>query len=373
MVTRDWPSHAPPLGLPKDQLDTPALCLDLDLLESNIRQMAERCRAANVAWRPHSKAHKSPDIAALQLAAGALGVTCAKLGEAEVMAHAGVTDILVANQIVGPSKLERLVALARRVPLIVAVDDRAQVDPLAAAVRRGGVECRVLVEVDIGLARAGVAPGPPAVELAARVARQPGLALAGIMGYEGHLLTVPDPAEKRSRIHAALELLAQTARALEHRGLPCPIVSAGGTGSYRYTIECPAVTELQAGGLIFMDAFYRHTCQVEEFQHALTLVTTIVSRPAADRAIVDAGRKSQHAELHSPRVVGRDDVHFERLSAEHGQFRLDATARELRVGDRLELIPGYSDFTTVLHDVFYGFRNGHLECIWPLAARGRLT
>jgi D-serine deaminase-like pyridoxal phosphate-dependent protein len=231
---------------------------------------------------------------------------------------------------------------------------------------------RVIVEVDIGLHRAGVAPDE-AVRLGQFIAQQPGLELAGIMGYEGHLLTLEDPAEKQERIREALAVLIACRDDFQRAGLPCPIVSAGGTGSYKYTIACPGVTELQAGGLIFMDAFYRHKCHVTEFAHALTLLCTVVSRPTPDRAIIDAGRKSVHADLHPPLVVGHEhDVRVTRLSAEHGQLQLDEPARGLKIGDRLELIPGYSDMTNVLHNEFYGIRRGRLEVIWPLVARGKL-
>lgn len=362
----------PKLGCSLDDLDTPALCLDLDALESNIRTMAARCREHGVAWRPHSKAHKSPDIARIELAAGALGVTCAKLGEAEVMAASGINDILIANQIVGPHKIRRLVGLCSVAKPIVAVDDWAQIQPMSEAVSANGVRLRVLIEVDIGMHRAGAAPGEPTLRLAEQIMRLPGLEFAGIMGYEGHLLQLEDPEEKRREIRAAIQMLVDQRDALLRAGMPCPIVSAGGTGSYATTISCPGVTELQAGGLIFMDAFYRHRCQVREFQFALKVITTVVSRPTPERAIIDAGRKTHYMDSHPPLVIGREDIRFVRLSAEHGQLELGPSAQNLRVGDRLEFIPGYSDFTTVMHDEFYGFRNGRLEVIWPLVGRGKI-
>lgn len=360
------------LGCSIDELDTPSLCLDLDILEDNIRSMANICRSAGVAWRPHSKGHKTPEIARRQIDAGAIGVTCAKLGEAEVMAAGGVEDILIANQVVGPRKMQRLVDLCRSARPIIAVDHPIQLEAMSAAADAGGVTVRVLIEVDIGLERAGVAPGEATVRLARQVVELPALVLEGIMGYEGHLLTVPDPDEKAQRIAACLDLLGETKAALQQAGLPCEIVSAGGTGSYKYTIRSPHVTELQAGGLIFMDAFYRHACQVSEFGNALTLLTTVVSRPAADRAIIDAGQKAHNKQIHEPEVIGHADIRVTRLSAEHGELALGAESRELRVGDRLQLIPGYGDFTTFLHDAFYVFRDGRLEAVWPLVARGRL-
>jgi D-serine deaminase-like pyridoxal phosphate-dependent protein len=361
------------LGQTKDDLDTPALCLDLDVMEANIRTVAQTCRRRNVAWRPHSKGHKVPAIARLELDAGAIGITCAKLGEAEVMAAGGVRDLLIANMIVGPQKLRRLVALRRVADPIVCIDHADQAVPLSRAMAEAGLRQRVLIEVDIGLARVGVGPGQPALELARLLAGLPGIELAGIMGYEGHLLTVPDPDEKGARIREALGTLVETRRLLEASGIACPIVSCAGTGSYLYSIGEPGVTEVQAGGAVFMDAYYRHKCQVSQLGYALTVVATVVSRPAPERAIIDAGRKTLNIEVHPPLVMGRDDIRVKRLSAEHGELELAASAADLRIGDRLELIPGYADLTTVLHDHFHCFRRGKLVAVWPIEGRGKLA
>lgn len=363
----------PQIGATLDDLDTPALCVDLDALERNIACMAALCQSHGVAWRPHAKGHKSPQIARRQVAAGAIGVTCAKLSEAEVMADAGIRDVLVANQIAGPHKVRRVVELARRADLIIAVDHLAQVEPVSAAAAAAGVQVRAIIEVDIGLNRSGVLPGSDVLTLAQAIDRLPGVRFVGIMGYEGHLLTVADADEKRRQIEAAMALLAGQRDQLLACGLECSVVSAGGTGSCLISMGCPGVTELQAGGLVFMDAFYRRRCQVDEFEYALRLLTTVVSRPTPDRAIIDAGRKSQFAELQPPIVCGREDIRVGRLSAEHGQLELGPTARELRIGDRLELIPGYGDFTCVLHNEFVIHRDRRVVDVWPLAARGMLT
>jgi D-serine deaminase-like pyridoxal phosphate-dependent protein len=356
----------------KAALDTPALCVDLAAMDANIHAIVAACRARGVAWRPHAKGHKVPAIAQRELAAGAIGITCAKLGEAEVMAAAGIDDLLIANMIVGAKKVGRLVELRRIVDPIVCVDHVDQLGPLSEAFAQAGLTLRTMIEVDIGLRRVGVLPGKAALALAGQVVESPGLELAGIMGYEGHLLTVADAHEKASAIRAALGQLTDTADSLRRAGLPCDIVSCGGTGSYTYAIEQPGITEIQAGGAIFMDAFYRTRCRIPDLQYALTLVTTIVSRPAPDRAIIDAGRKSINMELALPLVVGRDDIRVKSLSAEHGTLELDPTARDLKIGDRLELIPGYADLTVALHDELYGFRDGRLEVVWPIEARGKL-
>ena len=232
---------------------------------------------------------------------------------------------------------------------------------------------RAILEVDIGLERAGVLPGKPALELAKKVAELPGIEFAGVMGYEGHLLTIDDRGEKASRICGALNQLSETELHLESAGLRCPIVSCGGTGSLPFSAAHPGITELQAGGVIFMDAFYRYKCHLENFRFAMTILATVVSRPAPDRAIIDAGRKTMNMEIAMPQVWGREDITVDRLSAEHGALQLGPTARDLKIGDRLELIPGYGDLTTVLHNQFFVLKDNKLVDIWPLTGRGKLA
>jgi len=360
------------IGALKSQLDTPILCIDLDRMESNIRKMAGLCRDHGVAWRPHAKCHKTPAIALAELRAGAIGITCAKVSEAEVMAAGGVRDILIANMLVGQQKCERAAALCRWADPIVACDHYVQAQALSAVCQARGVTLRMLIEVDLGLERVGVAPGADTLALAQAIDKLPGLRLAGIMGYEGHLLKVADPAQKEAKIREAMGVLAHCADLLRRSGLPCPIVSAGGTGSYQYTVACPGITELQAGGGIFMDPYYRDACQVAGLDFALTVLATVVSRPQRDRAVLDSGRKTLHSDFAAPRVVGYEDAVVKRLSAEHCELALGPQSQELKIGDKVELVIGYGDFTTVLHDEFYGFRNDRLEVVWPILARGKL-
>jgi D-serine deaminase-like pyridoxal phosphate-dependent protein len=235
-----------------------------------------------------------------------------------------------------------------------------------------GLNLRVILEVDIGLQRVGVLPGQATVALARQVTALPGITLAGIMGYEGHLLCIEDQEEKRQAISAALTILTDTAAMLVEQGRPCEIVSCGGTGSFKFAITHSGITDVQAGGGMFMDAFYRHKCQVTDWEYSLTVVATVVGRPAPSRAIIDAGKKTMDGHTHSPLVLGREDIRVESLSAEHGTLHLEPTAQSLKIGDRLEFIPGYSDMTCVMHDHFLGFRNDRLEVIWPLEGRGRL-
>ena len=361
----------PALGATLDDLDTPCLLVELGAFERNVAAMSAYCRAHGKAWRPHAKCHKSPVIARKLITAGAIGATCAKLGEAEVLAATGIRDLLIANPLVGPIKLRRLVALCARADPITIVDHPEQVDALSRAATAARVTLRVLVEVDIGMRRCGVEPGAATVALARHVHASPGLALAGIMGYEGHLLTIAEPDEKETQIRSALGALVSTKEALERAGLPCPITSAGGTGSYELAARVEGITEIQAGGGIFMDLMYRNVCHVTSLEFALTILATVTSRPAPDRAIIDAGRKTLNLELHMPEVRGRPGIRVRALSAEHGILEL-GPGEDLAIGERVELVPGYGDFTTVLHDRFFAVRGGRLEAVWPLEARGRL-
>jgi len=360
------------IGTHKQELDTPILCIDLEAMDSNMKSMADFISSRGREWRPHQKCHKTPAIAWKQLEYGAIGVTCAKVSEAEVMAAAGIQDILIANMIAGRTKCERVAALCQHADPIVAVDHFAQVEPLATVCRERGVLCRVIIEVDIGLNRVGCRPGVDTHELAAAIDRIEGVDLVGIMGYEGHLLRLPDLSEKREKIEHAMNVLKVCRDRLLDESLNCSIVSAGGTGSYQITSDCESVTELQAGGGIFADPFYRHQCGVEGLEYALTVLATVVSRPSLDRAVLDCGRKTQYPDLETPIVKDHPDAVVTHVSAEHCQLQVDGPSRDLKIGDKVELVVGYADFTTVLHDSFYGFRNDILETIWPIAGRGRL-
>ncbi|MEC9009701.1 MAG: DSD1 family PLP-dependent enzyme [Planctomycetota bacterium] len=359
-------------GTPQSDLDTPRLCIDLDVMESNIQRMASFMAERGKQWRPHEKCHKTPEIARRQREAGAIGVTCAKVSEAEVMAAGGTTDILIANMIVGAPKVRRVAQLCQTADPIVAVDHFAQAQPLAAACHEAGVTCRVILEINVGLDRVGVLPGRDAIELARATAELDGLELVGIMGYEGHLLRVEDPDEKRTQIEASMKLLEETRDAMRGEGLCCDIVSAGGTGSYQYTSDCPAVTELQAGGGIFADPMYQLQMGVTGLEYGLTVLATVVSRPEKHRAVLDSGRKTLSPDAHLPLVKNHPETEVVRMSAEHCELQLAGDAVDLTIGDKIELIVGYADFTTVLHDHFFACRGGVLEEVWEIAGRGKL-
>ena len=360
-------------GTHKLEFDTPILCIDADAMDANIASMSSFIGQRGKQWRPHQKCHKTPEIARRQLEAGAIGVTCAKVSEAHVMADGGVSDILIANMIVGPPKVQSVVDLCRKADPVITCDHYAQVEPLAAACASAGVECRVVVEVDIGFNRVGVRPGRDSLELATAIDTLAGVKLAGIMGYEGHLSALEDPNDKRRKINDAMNTLRHCRDALLKGGMCCDIVSAGGTGSYQITSDCEGVTELQAGGGIFADLYYQDRCGVACLTSALTVLATVVSRPSLERAILDAGRKTLMPDIHPPIVKNLPDAKIAQFSAEHCRLTLGLESRDLRIGDKVELIVGYSDFATVLHDRFHVFRNELLDDVWAIEGRGKLT
>jgi D-serine deaminase-like pyridoxal phosphate-dependent protein len=360
-----------PIGLPIAELDTPALLLDLERLDFNIDLMAGHLRERGVAWRPHAKAFKCPAIAHRLRRAGAIGVTVAKVSEAEVMAACGIDDILIAHLVVGPSKVDRLAALQKQADVKVTVDHAEQVTPLGRAAIAAGAAIGVLVDVDIGMHRTGVSTSDAAVALARQVGSTAGLHFDGLMGYEGHTLMIPDQAEKKVAVAAAIARLLDARRAVEADGQECRIVSAGGSGSYQYTADIAGLTEIQAGGGIFACQFYTQICKVIGHRAALTVLATVVSRPARDRAILDIGQKSISQHRTPPVLRDYPSASITGLSAEHAVVSTPS-ANELRIGEKVHVIPGYSDFTFVLHDRVLGFRNGKVQAAWRLLGRGCL-
>jgi len=364
-------SVAAMIGLPKSALDTPALLVDLDVMDANITRIAAFCRHHGVGWRPHIKGHKTVEVARKELAAGAVGITCAKLGEAEVMGAAGIANILIANQIVGPIKIRRLMALCDAADPIVAVDSMANVASLAGAAAGRQRPLHVVIEVDIGMKRAGVAPGAPVVALAKAISEHPSLRFRGLIGWEAHAVTIADTKKKEQAVAAAVGLLAASAAACRQAGYALDIVSCGGTGTFPHCAMQPGVTEVQVGGAIFSDMHYRdhyHT----DFPCALTLMATVTSRPTGTRIVLDAGKKAMSGDAAMPHPIGLPGVCNLRLSAEHATIELDSPSEHPRIGDRVEFIVGYSDTTVHLHEEIVGIRRGCVEAIWPIAARGRL-
>jgi D-serine deaminase-like pyridoxal phosphate-dependent protein len=358
------------LGIEKNALDTPVLWADLEAMEANIAYLARYFQEAGVGWRPHIKGIKVPAIAHRLISGGALGVTCAKLGEAEVMAAAGIQDILIANQIVGPAKIARLVNLRRQAEVKVAVDNAANVAALGQAARDTGIEQEVIVEVDIGLQRAGVAPGQPALELSHLVCRTPGLRYRGLMGWEGQARKIDDLGARQVVIEEAIGQLLDTARLCQEAGLPVDIVSAGGTGTYYVTAHQSGITEIQAGGAIFGDVASQRWGV--ETRPALFVRTLVTSRPAPDRVIVDAGFKALPRWHETPLPADLSGMATFATSAEHGTLTLTAPSPKPAVGDAVDFVVGYGDETVCLYNQLVGVRRGIVEVVWDIQGRGKV-
>jgi len=352
------------VGRRRRDVVTPALILDLPAARRNIAKMGEHMRAAPAELRPHIKVHKSPELARLQVEAGAIGISTATVWEAIVMVRSGLDHVLVVNEVAGRDKLAALGELAREADVMLAVDDAANAVEVAAAARAAGSTLGVLIEVDTGMDRAGVDTSEQAVELAARVAELDGLRLLGVSGYEGHCSLTPARELRYEREQKAMAFLCDTAEALHAHGIPCPIVSAGGTATWDWTASYPGVTESQAGSYVVMDHF--HGAMVGDFEHSVFVASTVISKPEG-RLIVDAGSKSMGAP-NLATIVGQDLPNF-RFDEEHGIF--DATdGTELRVGDIVELVPGYAPATINWYDAYHVLEDDQVVDIWPVIPRG---
>ncbi|MFH1568588.1 MAG: alanine racemase [Gemmatimonadota bacterium] len=361
------------VGQPREALDTPVLLVDREVLERNIQHMKRVIvDEAGVRWRPHTKGMKTPALAHLLQRQGARGITCAKLAEAEVMAHAGIDDILIANQIVGPQKAERLACLQGFARVMACVDGEANVRELGAAARARGLEIPVLVEVDVGMQRAGTQPGAPTVRLAEAIDSEPGLQLQGLMTWEAPAAREPTDEARKAKSAQMLGSLTDSAEACRRKGLNMEILSCSGTLTYWYSAFHPGITEVQAGGGIYGDTMY---CQQFGIRHeyALTVMSTVTSRPTGTRIICDAGKKTMTSDMGVPQPLGVGAVARQSLSAEHGLIELAAPCGRPAVGERLEWVVGYSDTTVALHDALVVTRQGRVEAVWPLLGRGKLT
>jgi D-serine deaminase-like pyridoxal phosphate-dependent protein len=353
-------------------VDTPALILDLDAFERNLQQLQESLAGRKIMLRPHAKSHKCPQIAMRQIALGAVGVCCQKVSEAEAMVEGGVRDVLVANEVVGVAKLRRLAALARQARIAVCADDAGNVLQLDAAAREFGVTLDVLVEVNVGANRCGVEPGEPALKIALAIAACKNLRYAGLQAYQGGAQHLRKVEERRAAIDAAVAAVERTLALTEKAGLPRGKVTGAGTGTYLFEATSKVYDELQVGSYIFMDADYARNDWTESgvphFEHSLFVWTTVMSHTRADIAIVDAGLKASSVDSGMPRVAD-SAAEFLKASDEHGVIKVNGAAG-LALGDKIKLIPGHCDPTVNLYDHFVCVRNGKVEALWPITARG---
>lgn len=367
-------------GITLAEIDTPALVVDLDAFERNLARMAEASKAAGVRLRPHAKTHKSPEIALRQIELGAVGVCCQKVSEAEILVEGGVGDVLVSNQVAGARKLDRLAALAGRATVAVCVDDAGNAGEVSAAAERAGTELGVLVELDVGAGRCGVATPAQAVALAQVVAGLPGLRFEGLQAYHGRAQHLRLPEERRAAIAGAEALVRETVAGLALAGLECRTIGGAGTGTFPLEAASGVWNELQAGSYIFLDADYARNRgegggKFSEFEHALFVLATVMSHPVAERALLDAGLKALAFDSGMPEVLGRAGISYQGASDEHGKLALDGSNAPLGIGDKLLLVPGHCDPTVNLHDWYVGVRGlgtdaARVAEVWPVAARG---
>ena len=362
--------QAPPaqLGQRLQDVDTPALILELGAFEKNQKTLFDLVKK-RVRVRPHAKTHKCPEVAKRQIALGAVGMCCQKVSEAEAMVDGGVGDVLVSNEIVGEKKLERLAALSRRAKIGVCVDHPDNVRALASS----GGKLDVYIEIDVGMRRCGVQPGEPAVALAMEILKYKNLKFAGLQAYHGRAQHIRSMEERHAVIEKAAQHVAHTKRLLKEAGIPCPIVTGAGSGTFMLEVESGLWDEIQPGSYAFMDTDYAKNdwaAPLPRFEHALFVLTTVMSRPSASMAIVDAGLKASSVDSGMPGVWKREGLRYTRASDEHGWLE-GAPAPAL--GEKVLLVPGHCDPTINLYDWYVVIKDGSVVDLWPITARGALS
>jgi len=354
------------IGRHKTEIDTPALLLYMDAAERNIAKMADFFSDKPCKLRPHIKTHKLPLIAHKQIDAGAIGITCAKLGEAKVFLESGIKNVLIANEIVGEKKIQRLVNLSGYGDLVVCVDHFENARDISEAAGRIGRKINVLVEVNVGLNRCGVQPGKPALELVQGITKLENLVFRGVMGYEGGLF-IKDLEEKKKKCTERNQRLVETKEFIEKNGLPVEVVSAGGSNTFFLTGIYPGIGDLQVGSYVTMDM--HSTYYGADFEHAITVLATVISRPERERAVTDAGLKSLSTDEGLP-VCKETGITLFSLDEEHGHLRIEDPDHDLSPGDKIEIIPSHGCTTIPLYDRYVIIRNDHVESVVAIWARG---
>jgi D-serine deaminase-like pyridoxal phosphate-dependent protein len=358
------------LGQRLDEVDTPALVLDLDAFEKNLQTLKDSV-GGKVRVRTHAKTHKCPEVAKRQMALGAVGVCCQKVSEAEAMVDGGIGDVLISNEVVGAPKIARLATLSKRARLGVCVDDLGNLTDIAAS----GARLDVYVEVDVGMGRCGVAPGEPVLALAREIAKHRKLRFAGLQAYHGRAQHLRSMAERRLAIQKSAVAVRTTKDLLGRHGIECPLVTGAGSGTYMLEVESGAWDEIQPGSYAFMDADYARNewaAPLPRFEHALFVLSTVMSRPGPALAIVDAGLKASSVDSGLPGIWERPGLAYVRASDEHGWVEIGQGAVAPRLGEKLLLVPGHCDPTINLYDYYVGVRRGIVEALWPITARGAL-
>ena len=365
-------------GMREQDIQTPCLILDLDALEHNIKKMGDYAKAHGMRHRAHGKMHKSVDVLRLQeKLGGAVGVCCQKVSEAEVFACGGIKDVLVSNQVRDPAKIDRLARLPKYGSrIIVCVDDVTNVADLSAGAVKHGTTLECFVEIDCGAGRCGVKTAADVVAIAKAINAAPNLKFTGIQAYQGAMQHIDKFEDRKAKLDAAIAQVKESVDALEAAGLKPELVSGGGTGSYYFESNSKVYNELQCGSYAFMDADYGRVLDQNgkridqgEWKNALFILTSVMSHAKADKAICDAGLKAQSVDSGLPFIFGRDDVKYIKCSDEHGV--IDDPKAVLKINEKLRLVPGHCDPTCNVHDWYVGVRNGVVEVVWPVSARGK--
>jgi 3-hydroxy-D-aspartate aldolase len=362
-------------GMAVSEIDTPALVIELDTLENNIRLMANACNQQKINLRPHAKTHKSVDVSALQIDHGAVGICCQKVSEAEIFVAGGIRDVFITNELVGSKKISRLVNLAKQARISVWVDHPENIRSLSAAAQQSRIDLNIFLEVDIGGGRCGVQPGKPTIDMIRTIDDAPNLNFRGLQVYHGRAQHIRSFADRRDAIGQSLEKVSAILKEIEQSELNCPVVSGAGTGSYLFEAESEIYTELQCGSYVFMDVDYGAVLNaqgnlLDSFENSLFILTSVMSKPSSRMAVCDAGLKAHSIDSGLPIVSNRPSILYRQPSDEHGV--LEDKEGSLSLGDKLYLIPGHCDPTVNLHDWYVGVRNGFVESVWPVSARGMI-
>ncbi len=365
------------VGMDEADIQTPCLVVDLDAMERNIKKMGAFAKEMGVRHRSHGKMHKSVDVQkAQQELGGACGVCCQKVSEAEAFARGGIKDVLVSNQVRDPAKIDRLARIPKLgARAICCVDDITNVPDLSAAATKHGTQIECLVEIDCGAGRCGVTTTADVIAIAKAIDAAPGLKFAGIQAYQGAMQHMDSYEDRKAKIAIAVAMVKDAVDGLKAEGLECDIVGGGGTGSYYFEGNSGVYNELQCGSYAFMDADYGRILDKDgnridqgEWENALFILTSVMSHAKADKAICDAGLKAQSVDSGLPFIYGRKDVEYVKCSDEHGVIADPDGV--LKVNDKLKLVPGHCDPTCNVHDWYVGVRNGKVETVWPVTARG---
>jgi D-serine deaminase-like pyridoxal phosphate-dependent protein len=355
------------VGQKLEEVDTPALVLDLDAFERNLHTLRDAVKGKPVRIRPHAKTSKCPDVAKRQIALGAVGVCCQKVSEAEAMVEGGIGDVLVSNEVVGAQKLARLAALAKKARIGICVDSAEGLAQLKAS----GADVDVYVEIEVGMKRCGVPPGKPAVDLARAIIAS-NLRFSGLQAYHGRAQHLRTMEERHAVIAAAAEAVRTTKDLLKKSGIACPTVTGAGSGTFMFEVQSGAWDEIQPGSYAFMDADYARNewaAPLPRFEHALFVLTTVMSRPSPTLAVVDAGLKASSVDSGLPGLWQRPGLAYTHASDEHGWVE---GVEVPQLGEKLLLVPGHCDPTINLYDWYVCVRNGIVEALWPITARGAI-